>query len=137
MKNKWEMELGLLRVILGEVATEEARKKKPASDEDVAAVIKKMIKNTRISAHELEAHGRKEDPLMHKLCNELEYLYELMPNKPLMQDSIMLELAGELEAIKAAANEGAALGVAMKHLKQKKCEVISDDVMEVVKVLRK
>jgi len=137
MKAKQDIPKNLLRVILGDVASEEARKRRPATDDEVVAVVKKLIKNNRISCRELEAHGRKDDPMMRVLCEELDFLYQIMPNKPLMQDGILNQLYEVADAIKKASNEGSALGMAMKYLKEQKCEVLSDDVKEVVVLLRK
>jgi len=101
----------ILRLALGEIQTAEARKNAPASDEEAAAAIRKLIKSNEETLG-LSGEGERATALR----REIEVLSALLP-KQMSVDDIVAALAGEVDAIKAAKGDGQATGIAMKHLK--------------------
>ena len=101
----------VLRLALGEIQTAEARKNAPASDDDAAAAVRKLIKSNEETLA-LAGSGDRADTLR----REIEVLSVLLP-KQLSVDEIVAALASDHEAIRAAKSDGQATGVAMKRLK--------------------
>jgi uncharacterized protein YqeY len=120
----------VLRLALGEIQTAEARKNAPSSDDDVAAAVRKLIKSNEETLG-LEGSGERANVLR----REIEILSSLLP-KQLSVDDIVLALASEHEAIKAAKSDGQATGVAMKHLKSTGAAVSGNEVGAAVKKIR-
>jgi len=120
----------VLRVALGEVQTIEARTTKPATDEEVAAVVRKLVKS-----NEETIAASAEGPARDTLQRENDVLRALLP-KNLDVAGIVAALAGQIEPIKAAKGDGQAMGVAMKALKAQGLAVDAKDVGEAVKQLR-
>jgi uncharacterized protein YqeY len=120
----------VLRLALSEVQTAEARKNALASDEEAANVVRKLIKSNEetlgLTADEARAAA---------LRREIEVLSALLP-KQLSVDEIVAALAGQRDALRAAANDGQATGIAMKHLKASGAAVSGGDVGAAVKRLR-
>src|SRR5690606_16833258 len=110
--------------------TNEARAGKPASDEEAAQVVKKLVKSNQETLAAAVDEEQKRT-----LERELEILASLLP-KALGVAEIVAALAPVADAIRAAKNDGQATGVAMKHLKQGGHEVSGKDVAEAVKQLR-
>src|SRR5690349_18715420 len=101
----------VLRLALSEIQTAEARKNAPASDDEAAGAVRKLIKSNE------ETLGLTTDAdRAAVLRKEIEVLSALLP-KQLSVDDIVAALASEHEAIKAAKSDGQATGIAMKHLK--------------------
>ncbi len=120
----------ILRLALGEIQTAEARKNAPASDEEAAAAIRKLIKSNEETLG-LSGEGERATALR----REIEVLSALLP-KQMSVDDIVAALAGEVEAIKAAKGDGQATGIAMKHLKSTGASVSGNDVGAAVKKIR-
>jgi hypothetical protein len=119
----------VLRVALGEIQTAEARGA-ALTDAQAAAIVRKLIKsNEETSA----ASG--DEATRATLKRENDVLRELLP-ATLGVGQIVEALAGVADAIKAAPNEGAATGVAMKALKASGAEVTGKDVAEAVRAVR-
>ncbi len=124
------VEKEILRVAVGEITTEAAREGRSGNDEEASAIVRKLIK----SNEETLAAGVDEEQ-QQVLRREIEVLASFLP-KSLSADEILAALAPVTEAIKAAGNEGQAMGVAMKHLKAAGAVVSGKDVALAVKALR-
>ncbi len=120
----------VLRLALGEIQTAEARKNAPATEEDAANAVRKLIKSNEETLG-LTTDGERATTLR----REIEVLSALLP-KQLSVDDIVAALASEHEAIKAAKSDGQATGVAMKHLKASGAAVSGNDVGAAVKKIR-
>lgn len=129
MRSGNTVEKEVLRVALGEIQTAEARGA-ATTDESAAAVVRKLIKSNEetLAATADEANKR-------TLTQENAVLASLLP-KSLGVPEIVEALASLRDAIRAAANDGQATGVAMKHLKASGAVVTGKDVTEAVKQLR-
>lgn len=130
MKAGDTVEKEILRVAVGEITTESARPGRKGSDDEVEAILRKMIKSNEESlaagvSAEREAVLRK----------EIEILSGFLP-KSLTVDEIVIALAPVSEAIRSAGNDGQATGVAMKHLKAQGAVVSGKDVAEAVRRVR-
>lgn len=120
----------VLRLALGEIQTAEARKNAPASDEEAAAAVRKLIKSNEETLA-LAGEGERADTLR----KEITVLAGLLP-KQLSVEDIVAALAGDADAIKSAKADGQAVGVAMKSLKAKGLAVSGNDVTTAVKQMR-
>ena len=130
MKAGNTVEKEILRVALGEITTDAARPNRSGSDEEAAAILRKLIKSNE------ETLGSSEDEAQKQvLRQEIEVLSSLLP-KSLTEDEIVAVLAPVADAIKAAGNDGQATGIAMKHLKAGGAVVGGKDVAAAVKRLR-
>jgi len=128
-------EKNLLSVILGDVATAEARSGKEATDADVEKLLRKMVESNAETVAQLKAHGRADDPQVAVLEREAAFLKSLLP-QTLDVPAIVQALEPVKTAIVAAKNDGQATGVAMKHLKGLSLNVQGQDVSAAVKQLR-
>jgi uncharacterized protein len=125
----------VLRVIMGEVSTRQARTGKEPRDEEVHAIIRSMVANNNETRKELEQRGQTGHEAYQRLARENGYLETLLP-KTLDQAAIRRELEPIAAELKGAKNDGQATGLAMKHLKQKGLAVLGEDVAAAVKQLR-
>ncbi len=130
MKAGNAVEKEILRVAVGEITTEAAREGRRGDDEEARAIVRKLIK----SNDESLASGPSDDRRA-VLEEENRILGDFLP-KSLGVDDIVQALAPVHAAVKAAANEGQATGVAMKHLKASGATVNGKDVAEAVKRVR-
>jgi uncharacterized protein YqeY len=122
----------ILRLAVSEIQTAEARKNAPASDEEAAAALRKLIKSNE------ETLGLSDGATGEgaaTLRREIEILSAFLPQQ-LSVDDIVTALAPQHEAIKAAKGDGQATGIAMKHLKSTGASVSGNDVGAAVKKLR-
>lgn len=101
----------VLRLALGEIQTAEARKNAPATDDDAAAALRKLIKSNEETLG-LAGEGERAETLR----REIEVLSGLLPKEPSVDD-VVAALTPEHDAIRAAKNDGQATGIAMKHLR--------------------
>ncbi len=120
----------VLRLALGEIQTAEARKNAPATEDDAANALRKLIKSNEETLG-LTGEGERATVLR----REIEVLSALLP-KQLSVDDIVAALASQHEAIKAAKGDGQATGIAMKHLKASGAAVSGNDVGAAVKKIR-
>jgi uncharacterized protein YqeY len=135
MKARDDLARDVLRLILGEVSTRRARTGKEPGDEEVQAIIRKLIAGNDETRGELERRGQTAHESYGRLARENAYLQTLLP-RTLDRDAIRNELGPILAELKAARNDGQATGLAMKHLKGKGLTVLGEDVAAAVKDLR-
>ncbi len=121
----------VLRLALGEIQTAEARKNAPLSEEDAAAALRKLIKSNEETLGALPAGDDRIAPLK----QEVQVLLSLLPAQ-MNAAEIVAALAGQIDAIKAAGNDGQATGIAMKHLKASGAAVNGAEVTAAVKQIR-
>ncbi len=121
----------VLRLALGEIQTAEARKNAPLGEEDAAAALRKLIKSNEETLAALVAG----DDRIAALRREIEVLASLLPTQ-MSAAEIVTALAGQVDAIKAAGNDGRATGIAMKHLKASGAAVSGGEVTAAVKQIR-
>lgn len=129
MREGRTLEKDVLRVVLGEIQTAEARSGS-SSDEEAQAIIRRLIKS-----NEETLSLTTDKPRQAALRDELTILRSLLP-QTLSVDAIVAAVASVHDAIKAASNDGQATGVAMKLLKAQGALVTGKDVTEAVKKIR-
>jgi len=129
MKTKDAVATTVLRVALGEIQTAEARANKPLADDEVQAIVRKLVKSNEETLAASSGEGRA------TLERENAILLSLLP-ATLTPDQIVIQLAPVADAIKAAKSDGQATGVAMKHLKAGGAVVQGSDVTAAVKRMR-
>jgi uncharacterized protein YqeY len=130
MKAGKAIEREILRVAVGEITTDRAREGRKGSEDETLAILKKLVKSNEESLALVEDAQRKAE-----LEEEIAVLSAFLP-KSLGVDEIVLALAPVRDAVKNAANDGQATGVAMKHLKAQGLGVSGKDVADAVKRLR-
>lgn len=121
----------VLRLALGEIQTAEARKNAPLGEEDAAAALRKLVKSNEETLGALPAGDDRIAPLK----REVEVLLSLLPAQ-MNAAEIIAALAGQVDAIRAAGNDGQATGIAMKHLKASGAAVNGAEVTAAVKQIR-
>lgn len=127
-KARMDDQKNVLKVILGEIDTQESRTGKSLSDEECCRVIRKTLQGID------EMLGYKpNDP---KLETEKACLSALLP-KQLDEAAILASLSSKIEDIKAAKSEGQATGIAMKSCKEQGLSVDGNLVKKVVLEIRK
>jgi hypothetical protein len=123
------VEKEILRVLVGEITTNEARGT-VKTDDDARAIVRKVLKSNE------ETLGLTTDVTQREtLAREIEILRGLLPQS-LSVDAIVEALESVRDALRAEANDGKATGIAMKHLKSTGALVEGKDVSEAVKRLR-
>ena len=120
-----------LRTVLGEAQAEAVRRKTEATDEVVLAVVKKTVAGLKETIPLATQAGR--DTTQQEA--ELALLESLLP-KAWDQEAIAAALAPHRDELRAAKNDGQAMGVAMKVLKAKGAVTNPDDVKAVVTAAR-
>jgi uncharacterized protein YqeY len=130
VKSKDEVARDVLRLAIGEIQTAEARASRPLTDEESAAILKKLVK-----ADEETLAADPNGPRAAALRHEISLLSALVP-KGLGVPEIVAALAAQHDAIKAAKNDGQATGIAMKQLKGAGLSVDGNDVAAAVKSIR-
>lgn len=130
MKAGKSVEKEILRVALGEITTQAARGDKPMTDDEVGAILKKLVKSNQETLSSSEDDAQKKT-----LEEEIAILQAFLP-KSLGVDDIVSALGPVADQIKSAGNDGQATGVAMKHLKTTGAVVNGKDVSEAVKKIR-
>jgi uncharacterized protein YqeY len=129
MKDKDTIAMSILRLALGEIQTAEARSGKALSDDEAAAVVRKLLK----SNEETLSHAAGEQRAT--LEKENDILRSVLP-AGLTPERIAELLAPVISAIQGAASDGQAIGIAMKHLKAGGAQVQGNDVAAAVKKVR-
>jgi uncharacterized protein len=130
MKARDSVKREVLSVALGEIQTNEARLNRPASDEEAAQVVRKLVKSNQETIFASEDTEQKLT-----LARENEILSALLP-KTLTVAEIVEALSTVCDEIRAAKSDGQATGVAMKQLKAAGATVSGKQVSEAVKQLR-
>lgn len=123
------VEKEILRVAVGEIETAASRVDS-FDDEATQAILRKLVKSNEETI-QLESDPAKKDAL----TQEIAILRTLLPKTPGV-DEIVAAITPAREAIRAAANDGQATGVAMKALKAAGIVAGGKDVAEAVKKLR-
>jgi uncharacterized protein YqeY len=129
MKAGRTVEKEALRTAIGEITTVAARENRDATAADVEAVVRKLVKGVQ----ETLSLAREEQKT--ELSEELAIFAALLP-QTLSVEQIVDALAPVADAIAAAANDGQATGVAMKHLKSAGAAVQGQDVRTAVGRMR-
>jgi uncharacterized protein YqeY len=129
MKAGRTLEKEILRVALGEIQVAEARGT-ASTDDEAMAIVRKLVKS-----NEETLAASSSDEQKKTLTEEIAILKTLLPAS-LGVPQIVEALAPVRDAIRAAANDGQATGVAMKHLKSTGAVVNGKDVSEAVKQVR-
>ena len=119
----------VLRLALGEIQTAEARKNAPASDDDAAAAVRKLIKSNE------ETLSLSSGDAAAALEREVEVLRSFLPAE-LTAAQIVELLAPAVDAIRGAKADGQATGVAMKQLKAAGVSAPGTEVALAVKQIR-
>ena len=131
IKSKAHVEKEILRVAMGEITTEAARPGRTGSDEEVQAILRKLVKSNEETLESTTDAERRA-----VLAQEIAILGTFLPQS-LSTDEIIQALASAVEQIKAAGNDGQATGIAMKLLKSTGAVVNGKDVGAAIKELRK
>jgi uncharacterized protein YqeY len=131
MKSGAIVEKEILKVAMGEITTDAARAGRKGDDEEAAAILRKLLKSNEETIGMLPEG----DPQRDVLKQEMDVLSTFLP-KSLDVDAICGLLAPVIDALKAAAGDGQATGVAMKELKKSGAVVNGKDVSAAVKKLR-
>jgi len=130
MKAKDSVATTILRLAQGEIQQSEARAGKTFTDEEAAAVLKKLVKSNKETAEQTADAAAKEI-----LLREISLLEAFLP-KELDAAAVAAALAPTADAIKAAGNAGMATGIAMKFLKAAGIAASGNVVQEAVAALR-
>jgi uncharacterized protein YqeY len=135
IKSRNDLARDLLRVVLGEVSTRRARTGKEPTEEEVQAIVRKVIAGNDETRGELERRGQTGHEAYARLARENAFLQTLLP-QTLDREAIRKELEPVAADLREARADGQATGLAMKHLKAKGLVVLSEDVAAVVKDIR-
>jgi uncharacterized protein YqeY len=130
MKERDDVAKNILRLALGEIQTAEARSNRPVTEDEAAAILRKLVKSNE------ETLSMTADPEQAAtLRKEIALLSSLLP-KTMGVDDLVVALASQVDAIKAAKSDGQATGVAMKELKGAGVTASGNDVAAAVKRIR-
>ncbi len=131
MKAKKNLEKEVLRTVMGEVTMAAARAEvDEISDEEVQTILRKLIKSNREAIEAQSDAERKQE-----LESEIAVVEKFLP-RSLGVDEIKEALAPVIEELKAAPNQGPAMGIAMKTLKAAGHSAEAKDVAQAVGALR-
>ena len=128
-------EKNLLSVILGDIATAEARSGKEVSDAEVEKLLRKLVESNTETLSQLRSHGRSDEPQVAVLEREIAFLKTILP-ETLDASAIEKALEPVRADIIAAKSVGQATGVAMKTLKAQGLKVAGQDVAVAVQTIR-
>lgn len=130
LKARRGVEKEILRVLLGEIQTVAARGQTPLSDDDVIAIVRKLIKSNEESK-ELSNDA----DVAATLGLEIDILKRFLP-KTLDVEDIVTALGPVSDSVRGSKSEGQAIGVAMKHLKATGAAVTGTLVASAVQRMR-
>lgn len=122
---------GFLRLIKGDLQMAETRQNKPLTDEQQSNVLKKILKGNE----ETIAALNEDDPRVAVLEEENKLLNSFLPQLA-STDEILQVLKDVLSQIQAAKNDGQAMGLAMKTLKEAKIACEGEQVKSIVSEIR-
>ncbi|CAN5501075.1 hypothetical protein BH09MYX1_BH09MYX1_22920 [soil metagenome] len=131
MKAKDSVATTILRLAQSEVQALEARVGRVLTDDEAFGALRKLVKSNEETLAASTGDAEKSAILK----REIELLTDLLPTS-LSAEAIATALAPVAAAIQAAANDGQATGVAMKHLKAQGAQVAGTDVAVAVKAIR-
>ena len=130
MKAKDTLARDVLRVVQGDIEMHHTRTGEHMSDDAAQKVVRKLIKSNQ------ETIEHTKDPAgVEKLNKEIAILDALLP-RTLSVAELIIVLGPAVDDIKAAGNDGQAMGAAMKHLKPQGLAVEGKDVSAAVKQIR-
>jgi uncharacterized protein YqeY len=149
MKSGNTIERDVMRLIKGECDTETAKTGKPATDESVAKVVRKLVESNAETLKLMAETAEKEKETGREVTvperkaileKETEILSSLLP-KTLTILEIQCILTSKIDDIKAAKSDGQATGLAVKFLKETEgtrpgTAVMGSDIATVVKNFR-
>ena len=130
MKSKDTVATTILRLAQSEVQALEARQGRALTNDEELGALRKLVK----SNEETLAMSTDTERAT-TLKREIEILRDILP-QAMSTEAIAAALAPAADAIRAAANDGQATGIAMKHLKAQGATVTGNDVAVAVKSLR-
>lgn len=130
MKAGRVVEKEILRTALGELTEMAARSGSEPTPAELERVLRKLVKSNRESLAACQDSSQKAT-----LEEEIGILEELLP-RTLDVEAIVSALAPLREQLRAAAGDGQATGVAMKHLRAEGAAVEGKDVASAVRRLR-
>jgi len=131
MKAKDGVATTILRLAQSEVQALEARVGRDLTDDEAFGALKKLVKSNEETLASSTADAERSATLQ----REIEILSEVIP-KGVSLDAIIEALGPVADAIKAAAGDGQATGVAVKHLKSVGVRANGSDVATAVKTIR-
>jgi uncharacterized protein YqeY len=131
MKAKDGVATTIFRLAQSEVQASELRANRLLTDEEAFAVVRKLVK----SNEETLAASQGDAEKTATLTRENQLLGDLLP-KGLSVAELQALLGAVADAIRAAANDGQATGVAMKHLKASGVSAPGADVGAAVRAIR-
>ncbi|MDP9149550.1 MAG: GatB/YqeY domain-containing protein [Myxococcota bacterium] len=138
MRDKDPVAKAILGLAMGEIQTAEARANRALTDDEAAAVVRKLVKsNEETLGHATARESGIEGPdsPAATLRREIEVLASLLP-KALSPEAIDASLSGVAEALRGAKTDGQAMGIAMKHLKANALQADAESVRQSVQKLR-
>lgn len=130
MKENDSIARDVLRLVLGEMQTAEARANRPVSEDEAVAIVRKLVKSNEETLALAQDTSQKA-----ALQREIAVLSSLLP-ATMSVEALIAALAPVADAIKAARNDGQATGVAMKQVKALGLTAGGTDVANAVKQLR-
>jgi uncharacterized protein YqeY len=128
-------EKNLLSVILGDIATAEARTGKDLSDAEVEKLLRKLVESNTETLTQLKSHDRAGEPQVAVLEREITLLKAILP-ATLDAAAIAKALEPVRADIVSAKSDGQATGLAMKHPKGLSLNVQGQEVSAAVKQIR-
>lgn len=131
LRDKDEVAKNVLGLAAGEIQTAEARANRALGEDEQRAIVRKLVKSNQ----ETLALSSGDDARARDLRREVEVLSALLP-EALSGDDLVAALAPVADAVRAAKNDGQAMGVAMKHLKASGASVEADAVKRAIARLR-
>ncbi len=130
MRGKDDVAKNIYRLAYSEMQLASARSGKDVKDDEAIAILKKLVKSNEETLAVATDAAQKE-----ALAREIALLSAMLP-KTLGVPEVVAALAPVAEAIRGAANDGQATGVAMKHLKSTGASVDGKTVAAAVKQVR-
>jgi uncharacterized protein YqeY len=130
MRGKDVVAKNIYRLAYSETQLASARSGKDVNDDEVVAILKKLVKSNEETLAVATEPAQREP-----LAREIALLTAMLP-KTLGVPEIVAALAPVGGAIQAAGNDGQATGVAMKHLKSTGASVDGKTVAAAVKQMR-
>ncbi|MGH7294317.1 MAG: GatB/YqeY domain-containing protein [Polyangiaceae bacterium] len=130
MRGKDDVAKNIYRLAYSETQLASARSGKAVSEDEVIAILKKLVKSNEETLAVASDAVQKD-----ALAREIALLAALLP-KALDVPEIVAALAPVADAIRAAGNDGQATGVAMKQLKAAGASVDGKAVAAAVKQMR-
>lgn len=127
MKSGDHLKRDIFKLVLGEIQSQETRTGKDISDYKIESIIRKLIESNK------EVLSHKQDE---RLSQENAILETLPQTKTMTIEEIEKYLERSGEEIRAANNDGQAMGIAMKAMKLCEGKALGQDIKEAVSIMR-